>query len=156
MSVLGFSEHVSFTLRVSPAAEKSQYGTAAERSAAAAAAAALGGAISGPGAASTAAATQLLKKRTYEQANGSVDGPMPKRPALGVIRQAGPAARNPATGMVSPSAVLLPPRVGTGWGRALLLESGGRTLHFLAASLAPGDRKFCGELQTFATRRQGT
>ena len=39
-----------------------------------------------------------MKKRGYEQANG-IDGPAPKRPAMGVIRQAGNV--RPPTGMVS-------------------------------------------------------
>ena len=39
----------------------------------------------------------IMKKRGYEQTNG-IDGPAPKRPAVGVIRQAGTV--RPA-GMVS-------------------------------------------------------
>lgn len=66
-------------------AEKSQYGTAAERSAAAAL--------------NNSAQQPIMKKRGYEQTNG-IDGPAPKRPALGVIRQAG-SVRQPTAHLVS-------------------------------------------------------
>ena len=65
--------------------EKSGYGTAAERSAAA----------------TTMNSSQMptiMKKRGYEQTNG-IDGPAAKRPAMGVIRQAGSV--RPQPGMVS-------------------------------------------------------
>lgn len=44
----------------------------------------------------------IMKKRGYEQSNG-VDGPAPKRPNMGVIRQAGSAIKPPSS---SPRALL--------------------------------------------------
>ena len=66
--------------------EKSTYGTAAERSAAAATM-------------NSSQMPTIMKKRGYEQTNG-IDGPAAKRPAIGVIRQAG-SVRPGGAGMVS-------------------------------------------------------